>query len=294
MNVSRFIKGVANMKDEYLGEDDIEYTELDESIDAEFLASITEDLDIDADELIGEDFDLDISVVGDEDFVISEDEDIVASETKDEIEDTKTKDKTKDKGEGEDEDGKEDASKVRMELYDWLQCIVSAIICGIFIFVFVGRTISVDGRSMLDTLHDNDRVIMTNLFYAPKNGDIVVFRSPADMFGGTPLVKRVIAIAGQEVNINFDTGEVFVNGNLLDEPYIREITTNRIDFAGPVTVPEGYIFVMGDNRNSSSDSRDSRVGFVDTRYILGKVLLIAIPGEDETTPRDWGRFGFVH
>jgi signal peptidase I len=187
-----------------------------------------------------------------------------------------------------------DASRTRMELYDWLQCIVFAIICGIFIFVFVGRTIGVEGDSMRDTLHWYDRVIMTNLFFTPKNGDIVVFRSPSDKFGGVPLVKRVIAVGGQTIDINFDTGDVIVDGVILDEPYIYERTTSRLDFSGPVDVPEGYIFVMGDNRNRSSDSRDAQVGLVDTRYVLGKVLFIAVPGGSDTDPRDWYRIGLVH
>jgi len=187
------------------------------------------------------------------------------------------------------------ASKVRMELYDWLQCIVSAVLCGIFIFVFFGRTIGVEGDSMRQTLHWNDRVIMMNLFYSPKNGDIVVFKSPSDAFGGTPLVKRVIAVEGQTIDIDFDTGEVYVNGVIQTEPYINELTHSRLSFEGPVIVPDGHVFVMGDNRNHSSDSRDtSRVGMVDTRYILGKVLFILIPGQDEFSARDWRRIGSVY
>jgi len=190
-------------------------------------------------------------------------------------------------------DPKSSGSKARMELYDWLQCIVSAIIFCIFIFVFVGRTIGVDGFSMMDTLHHNDRVIMSNLFYTPKNGDIVVFHCPNESFGGTPLVKRVIAVEGQTVDINFDTSEVFVNGFVIDEPYIYEPTTVKSNFEGPVTIPKGYVFVMGDNRNHSSDSRDTRIGLVDTRYILGRVHFIALPGADETTERDWSRLGLA-
>jgi len=187
---------------------------------------------------------------------------------------------------------KEDkANQARMELYDWLQCIVVAIICGIFIFIFIGRTIGVDGRSMMQTLYHNDRVIMSNLFYTPSNGDIVVFHCPAETFGGTPLVKRIIATGGQTIDIDFETGDVFVDGVLLDEPYINQPTTTRYSFQGPLTVPEGFVFVMGDNRNSSSDSRDSRVGLVDTRYILGKVYFIAIPGPDGSNQRDWSRVG---
>jgi len=186
------------------------------------------------------------------------------------------------------------SNKTRMELYDWLQCIVSAILCGIFIFVFIGRTIGVEGDSMRETLHWNDRVIMSDLFYTPKNGDIIVFRPQTDAFGGTPLVKRIIAMGGQTIDINFDTGDVTVDGKVLNEPYIFEPTHNRLNFQGPLTIPDGYVFVMGDNRNHSSDSRDSRVGLVDTRDILGKVLFIAIPGVDEYTPRDWSRIGLVN
>ena len=181
--------------------------------------------------------------------------------------------------------------RVRMELYDWLQCIVTAIICGVLIFIFLGRTIGVDGRSMLRTLQHSDRVIISNLFYTPDNGDIVVFQSPAEQFE-FPLVKRVIAKANQTVNIDFENGNVYVDGVVISEPYISAITTARHDFKEPVTVPPGFIFVMGDNRNSSTDSRDNVVGLVDTRYILGKVLFVLIPGVDDTGNRDWDRFGF--
>ena len=191
------------------------------------------------------------------------------------------------------EDGEDNSSsRVRMELYDWLQCLVTAIICGVLIFVFVGRTIGVDGRSMMQTLQHNDRVIMSNLFYSPDNGDIVVFQSPSEQFE-FPLVKRVIAIEDQTVDINFENGDVFVDGVLLDEPYINTMTTSSHDFKEPVTVPRGFIFVMGDNRNSLTDSRDNLVGLVDTRYILGKVLFILVPGMDDMGERNWGRFGFT-
>ena len=191
------------------------------------------------------------------------------------------------------ENSPEEPNSVRMELYDWLQCIVTAIICGIFIFIFIGRTIGVDGHSMMSTLNNRDRVIMSNLFYTPKSGDIVVFHCPNETFGGTPLVKRIIATEGQTLDINFDTGQVFVDGVLLDEPYINDVTRSRYSFQGPLTIKEGHVFVMGDNRNSSSDSRDSRVGQVDTRYILGKVLFIAIPGADNGSSRDWSRVGLA-
>jgi len=182
--------------------------------------------------------------------------------------------------------------RVRMELYDWLQCIVTAIICGVLIFIFLGRTIGVDGRSMIRTLHHSDRVIISNLFYTPDNGDIIVFQSPSDQFE-YPLVKRVIAKAYQTVDIDFENGYVYVDGVVLREPYISAVTTAKHDFREPVTVPPGFVFVLGDNRNSSTDSRDNVVGLVDTRYILGKVLFVLIPGADEYGNRDWNRFGLV-
>ena len=184
----------------------------------------------------------------------------------------------------------EKKDRVRMELYDWLQCIVTAIICGVLIFIFFGRTIGVDGRSMIQTLHHSDRVIISNLFYTPDNDDIIVFQSPSEQFE-YPLVKRVIAKANQTVRIDFDNGDVYIDG--IKEKRFSGITTARHDFEGEVTIPPGFVFVLGDNRNSSTDSRDSSVGLVDTRYILGKVLFLLIPGADEYGNRDWNRFGRV-
>ena len=182
------------------------------------------------------------------------------------------------------------AESVRMELHDWLQCIVLAVVCGIFIFVFVGRTIGVKGESMLPTFHPNDRVIMTNLFYTPRNGDVVIFHTHGADF---PYVKRVIAVAGQTVDIDFVRGVVYVDGVALYEPYILEPTTRASHFYAPITVEEGTVFVLGDNRNNSTDSRDVSIGLVDTRQILGRVLFIIVPGGDSRTPRDWSRIGLV-
>jgi signal peptidase I len=180
----------------------------------------------------------------------------------------------------------------RMDLYDWLQCVVTAVVFGILIFVFIGRTIGVDGTSMLQTLHDKDRVIMWSLFYKPDRGDIVIIKTKT--YDDKPLVKRVIAVGGDTVDIDFELGEVTVNGVVLDEDYINEPTHNELNFRGPVTVPEGHIFVLGDNRNKSLDSRSDSIGFVDVRNVLGKVLLVIMPGKNEFGLRDWSRVGSVY
>ena len=181
--------------------------------------------------------------------------------------------------------------KNKMELFDWLQCIVFAVIIVIFIFIFIGRTIGVDGESMYGTLHNRDRVVASNLFYTPRNNDIIIFHSPSARFNGTPLVKRVIATAGQTVDIDFALGRVILDGTPLYEPHIRFPTYDRDSFFGPVTIPEGYVFVLGDNRNNSIDSRNADVGLVDTRYVLGRVLFLLLPGNDNMGQRDWSRFG---
>ena len=190
------------------------------------------------------------------------------------------------------EAAKKDGGSVRMELYDWLQCVVSAILCGILIFVFVGRIIGVDGSSMLQTLQDEDKVVMTDVLYTPRYGDIVVIKT--DAFGDTPIVKRVIATAGQVIDIDFETGDVSIDGQVIQENYISVPTMQREDFQGPLPVPEGFVFVMGDNRNASTDSRSNIVGLVDTRQILGKVLFVLIPGKEPDGKRDMSRIGSVY
>ncbi len=154
--------------------------------------------------------------------------------------------------------------------YDWLESIVSAIVICILLFLFVVRVVTVDGSSMKPTLHNGERVLITRIFSAPKQGDIVVLTQHS--YGEDCLVKRVIATEGQTLDIDFDRGIVTVDGVRLDEPYIAELTHRKLDFAGPVTVKEGCIFCMGDNRNESTDSRSSRIGQIDTRCVLGKAL----------------------
>ncbi len=169
----------------------------------------------------------------------------------------------------------EKEKKRESDLFDWLQCIVTALVACVMIFVFLGRTVGVVGSSMVPTLEQGDRLIISKLFYTPKQGDIVVLQK--DSFADYPLIKRVIATEGQTVDIDFDAGIVYVDGVALDEPYTAEPTVTREDFDEPVTVPEGCIFVMGDNRNRSTDSRTDSIGCVDTRLIMGKALLRLTP-----------------
>lgn len=163
----------------------------------------------------------------------------------------------------------------RRDIYDWMQCIVVAIIVCVLLFSFFVRLVDVVGESMFPTLDNGDKIIVSNLFYDPKPGDIVVFRK--DEYRDEPLVKRVIAVEGQTIDIDFDLGIVYVDGVPLDEPYIAEPTSEPLDFSGPVTVPENCVFVMGDNRNHSTDSRYSTIGFVDKRCIMGKVYFTLYP-----------------
>ncbi len=130
---------------------------------------------------------------------------------------------------------------------------------------------------MEPTLWENDKLIVSDLFYTPEYGDIVVLRK--DSFSVDPIVKRVIATEGQTIDIDFDLGKVYVDGVELDEPYINEPTKRDLDFDDPVTVPENHIFVMGDNRNASSDSRDADIGMVDERYIIGREIIRIFPLE---------------
>ena len=164
---------------------------------------------------------------------------------------------------------------VRRDIYDWMQCIVVAIIACVLLFSFFVRLVDVVGESMHPTLENGDKIIVSNLFYEPKQGDIVVFRK--DEYRDQPLVKRIIAVEGQTVSIDFDLGIVYVDGEPLDEPYVAEPTYESYDFGGEITVDEGCVFVMGDNRNQSTDSRYSVIGCVDKRCIMGKVYFTIFP-----------------
>lgn len=166
----------------------------------------------------------------------------------------------------------------KMDLYFWTQALITALVSLILLFSLVGRVIGVKGSSMVPTLHNNDLLLLRSIGYTPKQGDVVVLRKQS--FLTEPIVKRVIAVGGQHVTVDYGDGAVYVDGVALEEPYINEAMTyslspsmNVLD----VTVPEGSIYVLGDNRNHSSDSRHELLGTVDTRYVLGQAFWVISP-----------------
>lgn len=166
------------------------------------------------------------------------------------------------------------------ETMDMLESVIISATVVLLIFTFLFRIVTVDGSSMNKTLANEDKIIITHLFYEPKAGDIVVFNSNNKILGR--LIKRVIALPGQKVDIDTATGKVKVDGEYIDEPYVNGLTYPLSDYDYPVEVPPGCVFVMGDNRfhdgaNHSTDSRDELVGFVDIDTILGKAVFRFMP-----------------
>ena len=173
-----------------------------------------------------------------------------------------------------------DSDAMKVDMYFWLQALVMALVGLILVFTFIGRIIEVDGESMMPTLHNRDMLLLQSIGCEPEQGDVVVL-SKNTFHDGAPIVKRIIAVGGQTVDIDYDTNTVYVDGVALDESYILEpMRPLPAEYATHIEVPEGSVFVMGDNRNNSTDGRDPRVGVVDQRCILGKALFVLLPFQD--------------
>lgn len=179
-------------------------------------------------------------------------------------------------------------------VYDWARALVSAVVGVVLLFTFLVRLIGVSGPSMQDTLYTGDRIVVINsLFCDFQPGDVVVVNAYNAQLDET-LVKRIIAVGGQTVDIDFLTGTVYVDGEALDEPYIKEPTYTTDGTRFPLTLEEDQVFIMGDNRNHSTDSRSTMLGAVEEDYIQGRAVLLLVPGQTpDTGKRDWSRIGLI-
>ena len=171
----------------------------------------------------------------------------------------------------------ESKRKKWFQAYDMAGSILAALVIIFIIFTFFFRAVSVVGSSMVPTLSNGDWLLVSSKSEYER-GDIIIITQPNDR--NEPLVKRIVALGGETIDIDFDTHEVRVNGELLDEPYIFEPTELSYDVTFPYHVPEGCVFAMGDNRNDSLDSRSSRIGPIDERYILGKAFVRILPFDE--------------
>lgn len=177
-------------------------------------------------------------------------------------------------------------------VYDYLEVFCYALATMMVLFLFVFRLVTVDGDSMRTTLTNGDKLIISNLFYTPETGDIVVINPENHGDADEPIIKRVIATEGQTVRIDYENWEVFVDGQKLDEPYIRDMMavekqrwgkdtpmdgTNVPKYKNEFTVGDNKVFVMGDNRNNSKDSRSREYGEMGVNRILGKVIFRLTP-----------------
>lgn len=177
------------------------------------------------------------------------------------------------------------------ELFEWLDIIVTSMLAVVIIFTFFFRLVTIVGDSMQNSFYGGEKIVITHLFYKPSFGDVVVVSRNANndakqaSTSSEPIIKRVIATGGQYVDIDFAEGKVYVGYDLgdmveLSEPYTKTPTNVKSDVSFPLYVPEGYVFVLGDNRNDSKDSRFSDIGengLVDEKYILGRAVFRVFP-----------------
>lgn len=161
---------------------------------------------------------------------------------------------------------------ISKSIVDLVSIIASSIVAIMVVFTFLFRIVGVSGPSMMNTLMDGDWLIVSAFITEPERGDIVIVTQPNAYH--EPIVKRVIAVGGDTIDIDFDTATVSVNGKVINEPYLGSPTTNdEYAWEYPLTLKEGQVFVMGDNREFSSDSRSPDIGLIDENYILGQVML---------------------
>ena len=180
----------------------------------------------------------------------------------------------------------------------YLHDLIYLLAAVMIVFMLLFRIVIVSGSSMYSTLWNGDWLLVTGslLYQEPEAGDIIV--ASKDSFNdGEPIIKRVIATEGQTVDIDFETGIVYVDGVALEEDYTYTLTNVQEGIVFPITIADGCIFAMGDNRNGSKDSRHPDIGMIDTREVLGRAVFLMFPGmgEDENeAERDFDRIGALN
>ena len=190
----------------------------------------------------------------------------------------------------------EQSAKGSSDTISFFKELITLLSGALLVFAFLIRIVVVSGPSMNATLLDGDYIILlSNTFYkSPKAGDVIV-ASKRSFDNGEPIIKRVIATEGQRVDIDFENGIVYVDGNALTEPYINAPTNLYEGVSFPLTVEDGCLFVMGDNRNKSKDSRSPDIGLIDRREVIGKALFLVFPGkENAESSRDFARIGGIN
>ena len=189
-------------------------------------------------------------------------------------------------------EAKKESSSLEEVLYCWAQSLIIAVVTVVLLFTFGVRMIGVSGPSMQDTLYTGDQLLVLNAAFCDfKAGDVVVINDYNAELNET-LVKRIVAVGGQTIDIDFAKGVVYVDGTPLDEAYIKEPTHTEEGLEFPITLAEDEVFVMGDNRNHSTDSRSTMLGPVKEGYLQGKALLLIVPGETpDLEKREWSRLG---
>ncbi len=158
---------------------------------------------------------------------------------------------------------------------DWFDALIFALTIVLVLLLFVARTVNIKGESMLPTLESGDQILARSFLYKPKRGDIVVIDEYTQF--GVPLVKRIIGVGGDTIDLDAHSGDIYVNSQKIDEPYLAPGITRESNVSFPLTVPEGKLFLMGDNRESSQDSRDQDIGFIDERDVLGQGFFRLLP-----------------